>query len=73
MVSYRKVPKVTRTILVTFGFGTLLLSLLLSGSRYFRMAKTSTSHGHFPKKSLKMWKEYFLKKGNVCLYFKSYE
>ena len=54
MVTHRKVPKVTRTILVTFGFGTLLLSLLLSGSRYFPMAKTSTSHaGHFQKKSQK--------------------
>ena len=68
MVTHRKVPKVTRTILVTFGFGTLLLSLLLSGSRYFPMAKTSTSHaGHFQKNRKKMWKEYFLKKGNVGL------
>ena len=73
MVTYRKVPKVTT--LVTFGFGTVLLSLLLSGGRYFRMAKTSTSHaGHFQKKNLQeMWKEYVLKKGNVILYFKSYE
>ena len=49
MVSYRNVPKVT-----TFGFGTLLLPLLLSGSRYFRMIKPSTSHGHFQKKFQKM-------------------
>ena len=48
MVSYRNVPKVT-----TFGFGTLLLPLLLSGSRYFRMVKTSTSHGHFQNKIAK--------------------
>ena len=49
MVTYRKVPKVTT--LVTFGFVTVLLSLRLSGSRYFLMAKTSTSHaGHFQKK-----------------------
>ena len=48
MVTHRKVPKVTT--LVTFGFSTLLLSLLLSGSRYFGMAKTNTSHaGHFQK------------------------
>ena len=47
MVTHREVPKVTT--LVTFGFGPLLLSLLLSESRYFRMAKTRTSHGYFQK------------------------
>ena len=43
---YRKVPKVTS--LVTFGFSTLLLSLL-SGTRYFPMAKTCFPHWHFKK------------------------
>ena len=35
----------------------------ISGGRYFQMAKTYTSHGHL--KLQKMWKEHFLKKGNV--------
>ena len=39
LINYRK---------VTFGFSTLLLSLILGG-RYFRMAKTCTPHGHFKK------------------------
>ena len=36
---YRKVPKITT--LVTFGFSNLPL-LLLSGGRYFQVAKTCT-------------------------------
>ena len=48
-----KVPKVTN--LVIFGFSTLLLSLL-SGGRYFRMAKTFTPHGHFKNKIAKNMK-----------------
>ena len=43
---YRKVPKVKA--LVTFGFITLQLSLLLR-ARYFRMAMTCTPNGHFKK------------------------
>ena len=43
-----KVPKVTS--LVIFGFSTLLLSLL-SGGRYFRMAKTCTPHKHLIPKN----------------------
>ena len=48
-----KVPKVTS--LVIFGFSTPLLSLL-SGGRYFRMAKTFTPHGHFKNKIAKNMK-----------------
>ena len=48
-----KVPKVTS--LVIFGCSTLLLSLL-SGGRYFRMAKTFTPHGHFKNKIAKNMK-----------------
>ena len=52
LLQYRKVPKVTT--LVTFGFKTLLLLLLLEACYYwgvvtFRLDKTCTPHGHFKK------------------------
>ena len=53
LLQYRKVPKVTT--LVTFGFRTLLLLLLLEARYYwgvvtFRLDKTCTPHGHFKSK-----------------------
>ena len=49
LLQYSKVPKVTT--LVTFGFRTLLLSLLLEARYYLGvlLAKMCTPHGHFKK------------------------
>ena len=72
-MSYRRVPKVTT--IVTFGFSTLrILISLLSGGRYFRVAKTCTPHGHFEKQNRKNVKGIlFEKKVMYVLYFKGYE
>ena len=58
-------PKVTT--LITFGFNTLLLSLL-SGGRYFQRAMCAP-HGHFKKCE----RYTFWKKEMYALYFKSCE